>query len=35
MIAGVFGLALATPLTAVILLIVQKFYVEDTLGDRP
>jgi predicted PurR-regulated permease PerM len=31
--AGGIGLALATPLTAVSLVLVQSFYVEDILGD--
>jgi len=31
---GGFGLILATPLTAVTLVLVNKIYIEDALGDR-
>jgi len=29
------GIALATPLTAMLMVLVDKLYVEDILGDRP
>ena len=31
---GVIGLIFATPLTACAIVLVQRIYVEDTLGDR-
>jgi predicted PurR-regulated permease PerM len=34
LLAGVLGVALATPLTVVFLVAAQKLYVQDTLGDR-
>ncbi|MFO0893254.1 MAG: AI-2E family transporter [Isosphaeraceae bacterium] len=35
LLAGVLGLALATPLTAAAVTMVRKLYVEDVLGDQP
>ncbi len=32
---GILGLVLATPVAAVLVLIVRRLYVEDALGDRP
>ena len=32
--AGGFGLLLATPLTAAALVLVKRLYIEDTLGDH-
>jgi predicted PurR-regulated permease PerM len=35
LLAGGLGLALAAPLAAVCMVFVQRFYVEDILGDSP
>ena len=35
LLAGVLGLAMATPLTASAITLVNMLYVEDVLGDRP
>ena len=34
LVAGLFGVALATPLLAVVVVLVRTLYVEDGLGDR-
>ena len=35
MLFGFAGVALATPLTAVLMVLVNMLYIEDILGDRP
>jgi predicted PurR-regulated permease PerM len=34
LVGGVFGVAMATPLAAVVMVVVREYYVKETLGDR-